>query len=111
MTITKDVFLSLLAADAYNRGYAAQLQDQAGNDPDGLGIGVNPLGNANVLALPNEIDVNDWQAAGFYAVAYEVKAGAWEDLTKDTVVISYRGSDFFRDEEELGIGGDLAASG
>ena len=33
MTITKDVFLSLLAADAYNRGYGAGLSDgQGGTD-------------------------------------------------------------------------------
>tara|TARA_R110002020_G_scaffold6361_8_gene26875 strand:+ start:2790 stop:3104 length:315 start_codon:yes stop_codon:yes gene_type:complete len=65
--------------DSYNRGYDSGI----GDGPDGLGES-GSIGNANILARPNEIDIADWQAAGFYAVAYQ-----WNGET----VISYRGTD------------------
>ena len=39
MTTSKDVFLSQLCMDAYNRGYGAGVADSAASDPDGLGKG------------------------------------------------------------------------
>jgi hypothetical protein len=37
MTISKDVFLAILALDAYNRGYGAGISDGGAEDTDGLG--------------------------------------------------------------------------
>ncbi|WP_162933127.1 hypothetical protein [Roseovarius sp. EL26] len=39
MAISKDLFLSILAMDAYNRGYDAGINDEGENDLDGLGHG------------------------------------------------------------------------
>ncbi|WP_299866294.1 hypothetical protein [uncultured Hoeflea sp.] len=79
MSLSPDLFLAILAMDSYNRGYDSGI----GDGPDGLGES-GSIGNANILARPNEIDIADWQAAGFYAVAYQ-----WNGET----VISYRGTD------------------
>ncbi|KUO51367.1 MAG: hypothetical protein APF82_11020 [Sphingomonadales bacterium BRH_c42] len=69
----REVFLSLLALDSYNRGYNAAVGDL---DESGS------IGTATIR--PFEPDEQDgWQAAGFYAVAYE-----WNGET----VISYRGT-------------------
>lgn len=79
MSLSPDLFLAILAMDSYNRGFDSGI----GDGPDGLGES-GSIGNANILARPNEIDIADWQAAGFYAVAYQ-----WNGET----VISYRGAD------------------
>jgi hypothetical protein len=72
--------------DSYNRGYDSGI----GDGPDGLGES-GSIGNANILARPNEIDIADWQAAGFYAVAYQ-----WNGET----VISYRGTENYDELDE-----------
>lgn len=76
--MSRDVFMSLLALDAYNREY-----DQS------LFVNGNAVGRARVLDR-NELDLGtskfaEWQAAGFYAIAYQLP---------DEVVISYRGTSF-----------------
>ena len=59
MTMSTDLFLSILAMDAYNRGY----------NP-GIDVGdSNGIGNATIVG--QKADVN----ASFYAVAYDVGTG------------------------------------
>ena len=74
----RDVFLSLLALDSYNRGYGSLV----GNLPES-----GKIGTATLRAFkPGE--QGGWQTAGFYGIAYD-----WNGQT----VISYRGTDFPRD--------------
>lgn len=82
MTISKDLFLSLLSMDAYNRGYGAGI--------DGLSDNINTgIGSAKVSETIASTSIQNLaataQAAGFYAIAYN-------DPTYGTV-ISYRGTD------------------
>ncbi|MFA6220630.1 MAG: hypothetical protein WC692_12785 [Erythrobacter sp.] len=83
--MNRDVFLSLLALDAYNRGY-------------GQGVFLNPSDTANgqvernrfigTARVTNQSDVEAGRPgviAGFYGIAYE-----WNNET----VISYRGTSF-----------------
>ncbi|MBZ0164883.1 MAG: hypothetical protein K8H74_19500 [Notoacmeibacter sp.] len=99
MAISKDLFLAILSMDAYNRGYGAGIEDPA---ETGGGLGVSDethtyrIGNATIL-----MDANDSegvaQAAGFYAVAYEL-TGSYANpdgssLAAGDTVISYRGTD------------------
>jgi hypothetical protein len=74
MTITRDLFLSILALDSYNRGYGAGVT--------GLGDEDNTLlGSAKIINRNGDPAA---QAKGFYGIAYE-----WEGKK----VISYRGTD------------------
>ena len=68
----RDVFLSLLALDSYNRGY--------GQNVGGLAA-AGGIGNATIQLQSNITDGSDEVAAGFYAIAYE-----WNGET----IISYR---------------------
>jgi hypothetical protein len=70
MAISDDLFLAILAMDAYNRGY----------DP-GLNVSGNSIGYA---ILRNDPLPADFQAKSFFAQAYN-----WLGQT----VISYRGTD------------------
>jgi len=83
--------------DSYNRGYGAGIGDGEnvvdGVDADGLGEAGKQVGGATVI----DVDLPDGaQAAGFYAVAYEITDGsAIEGLNTGDTVISYRGTDNF----------------
>ncbi len=105
MTISKDLFLSMLAMDSYNRGYGAGIGDIGPDDPNGLGD--NPgtvVGNATIrdINLPQGS-----QSAGFYAVAYSVGAGV-DGIASGTTIISYRGSDgLTRDNDPVSGGSDI----
>jgi hypothetical protein len=88
MAISPDLFMAILAMDAYNRGYNAGLN---------LGPAQLQIGNATLRqdALPQ-----GYEAASFFAQAYALADGS--------TVISYRGTD-----SNLGLGipvlsGDLA---
>ncbi len=71
----REVFLSLLALDSYNRGYGANVGSLAES---------GGIGTATIRPFePGEQD--GWEAAGFYAIAYD-----WNGET----VISYRGTNF-----------------
>lgn len=73
--MNRDVFLSLLALDSYNRGFGSQLNrlSESGG-----------IGKATIRAFqPREQD--GWEESGFYAIAYE-----WNNET----VISFRGTNF-----------------
>ena len=81
MTISTELMLAILSLDAYNRGY-----------DEGIDHGKDQIGGATVGELPNTVDLDEWQAAGFYAAAYTIGAGV-EGLAAGTTVISYRGTD------------------
>lgn len=93
--ISKDLLLAVLAMDSYNRGYNAGIADgegamePEGNDADGLGEAGQKVGAATVKAT--ELPVGA-QAAGFYALAYDIGTDGPERLAGKTV-ISYRGTD------------------
>lgn len=94
MAISKDLFLSILSMDAYNRGCSAGLGDTGVGDLDGLGE-TGYVGNARILARPSGTDLAGWQDAGFYALAYEIAAevGAGVDrLAAGDTVIACRGA-------------------
>jgi Ca2+-binding RTX toxin-like protein len=77
--MNREVFLSLLALDSYNRGYGGTLND-LGEE--------GQIGNATVRKFkPGEQD--GWQAAGFYAIAYD-----WNNSNNTETVISFRGTNF-----------------
>ena len=92
MTISKDLFLAILSMDSYNRGYGAGL----GGALDGLGSasdGSVKIGAATVsYNLENAGLADTAQAAGFYAIAYDVGGSGPSELAGKTV-ISYRGTD------------------
>lgn len=71
--MNNEVFFSLLAMDAYNRGFGSNIND--------LGE-TGQLGWASVREFEAG-EQSGWQAAGFYAIAYD-----WNGQT----VISYRGT-------------------
>jgi hypothetical protein len=81
--MNRDLFLAILAMDSYNRGYGAGI---SGLNENG------DIGNATIRVF--SVDEQDgWQAAGFYAIAYDMTGVA--GFTADERVISYRGTDCF----------------
>jgi hypothetical protein len=74
MAISRDLFLSILALDSYNRGYGAGTVINTGGAPI-------KLGNANFLDQRGTANAAD---KGFYGIAY-----SW----KGEKIISYRGTD------------------
>ena len=62
--MTNDLFLAILAMDAYNRGYNPGIADLS--DTVGMQIGTATISNRS-SSLANSPEV----AAGFYAVAYQ----------------------------------------
>ena len=81
--MNRDVFLSLLALDAYNRGYGQNVIVQDGDNPDGQIETNRRIGNAMIQGQSNVTTDSDERNAGFYAIAY-----AWNGET----VISFRGT-------------------
>jgi hypothetical protein len=76
MTMNREVFLSILAMDSYQRGYA----------PGITGVSGNSIGTASILADSSaRLGLTATSQIGFYASAYQ-----WGGDT----VISYRGTDF-----------------
>ena len=87
MTTSKEVFLSLLSMDAYNRGYGAGLGGFSDAE-DSL------MGKVKVVRASSSLENSPEVQAGFYAIAYEVTDGtAIEGFDTGDVVISYRGTD------------------
>jgi hypothetical protein len=75
MAISRDLFLSILALDSYNRGYNAGIKI-TGNDTPGT-----KLGSAEILqSRGSEVPADK----GFYGIAY-----TWNNEK----IISYRGTD------------------
>ena len=96
MTMSRDLFLSILAMDAYNRGYDAGI--------DGLGES-GSIGNATLkprAALGiTPLEYQDWQTASFYGQAYTLDASVG-GVPGGTTIISFRGTD-------APFAGDIAA--
>lgn len=80
--MNRDVFLSLLALDSYNRGYG---QNVGGLLESGQIGTVNIVTRSSIFGEQSDAVFARWQAAGFYAIAYE-----WQGET----IISYRGTNF-----------------
>ncbi len=87
MSTSKDLLLAILSMDSYNRGY----------NPGIEGLGESGfIGSARILSRPNEVDYQEWNDAGFYAVSYTLDASVGEGadvLSAGSTVISYRGTD------------------
>jgi hypothetical protein len=79
--MNRDLFLAILSMDSYNRGYGVGLK--------GLNE-TGQLGNATLLAA-TPAQKAGWEAAGFYAIAYNVSTAGISGLSG--TVISYRGTD------------------
>ena len=86
MTISKDLSLSILSMDAYNRGYNPGIANLS--DAGGTGLGI-----ATILNVPLP---QGSQVADFYALAYTIGAGV--EIALGTTVISYRGTDEIQSE-------------
>ena len=80
--MNRDVFLSLLALDAYNRGYGQNVLLRDGDSATAQNERGRRIGNATIRSDANDPE-GAAQAAGFYAIAYQ-----WNGET----VISYRGT-------------------
>ena len=72
MPISKDLFLSILSMDAYNRGYSETIR-----------LTGNAIGSATTALQSNINEGSTDRNAGFYAISYETQYGT---------VISYRGT-------------------
>ena len=87
MPVSDQLRLAILSLDAYNRGYNSGFSDSDANDRDGLGES-GPVGGATIIFRESlgidQTKYAEWQAAGFYAVAYQVGG---------QTIISYRGTD------------------
>lgn len=96
MQMSQELFLAILSMDSYNRGYNAGISDGQnvidGTDTDGLGRTGSLIGNAVVLQDAQDVEVVA-QAAGFYAIAYEIKDDSIEGLANGQKVISYRSTE------------------
>jgi hypothetical protein len=94
MPIKKDLFLAILSMDSYNRGFNAGIVL-----PDAQGT---QIGAAKINKTSEQIaELGDPNAAGFYAVAYDISGNRPDGtggsgiagLDAGTTVISYRGTD------------------
>ncbi len=91
MTITKDLFLSILAMDAYNRGYDEGIENLGGI---GSRVGSATIStDSETLSLEND----DFLSDGFYALTYTVDGSNIEGWTGETEVLSFRGTNSSRD--------------
>ncbi len=89
--MNRDLFLAILAMDSYNRGYGQGIKGLA------VKANVTKLGNVTINTDSVIKFGADAQAAGFYAIAYDVSQ--MKDATgaplfgTDGTVIAYRGTD------------------
>jgi hypothetical protein len=91
MTISDELFISILAMDSYNRGYSPGVA---------LPANASKIGTAVISADSTaKLGADATQAAGFYAISYTIGEGA-----NAKTIISYRGTDSITEDE--GIGGD-----
>ncbi|WP_428541755.1 hypothetical protein [Profundibacter sp.] len=87
MTISKDLFLAILSMDSYNRGYGTGIELSDAVDTK---IGAAKIGKR--IQDVSDTFGSEAQAAGFYAIAYDVDGSGPSGLAGKTV-ISYRGTD------------------
>jgi hypothetical protein len=83
MTISRDLFLSILSMDSYNRGYNTGIT--------GLGGVGSQIGTATISQQSATADGTPEVAASFYAAAYTIGSGV-TGIAAGTTVISYRGA-------------------
>ncbi len=91
MTISKDLFLSILAMDVYNRGYGAGIADGNGDvvdgvDRDGLGEAGERVGAAFIqdTDLPADSETNS-----FYALSYDITGDTAPEGLADKTITSF----------------------
>lgn len=86
MNISKDLMLTILSMDVYNRGYGAGIS--------GLSQETGAkVGNATIQKnAVDELSEGAAKSAGFYAVSYTIGEGV-DELSNGSTVISYRGTD------------------
>jgi hypothetical protein len=84
--MNREVFLSLLALDAYNRNYGQTLLLNKGDSFTGVNEVDQRIGTARISA--QEI-TDEAQSAGFYAIAYD-----WNNSGNTETAISFRGPNF-----------------
>jgi len=70
MSISPELMYAILSMDAYNRGYGAGIGDAVTGLGESGQIGTATLKTRAELGI-SETQYQEWQAAGFYAVAYE----------------------------------------
>jgi len=88
--VNRELFLSILSMDSYNRGYG---QGLLLNPSDSI-TGQNEAGRRLGKAVVANFDIPDGSvAASFYAIAYDVSGANIDGLSG--TVISYRGTDKF----------------
>ncbi|MBP6362632.1 MAG: hypothetical protein KA233_00420 [Novosphingobium sp.] len=81
--MNREVFLSILAMDSYNRGYGVGVK---------MPVGATHIGLAEILPDSEQRpSITGGQTAGFYAIAYDMTGVA--GFTAGERVISYRGTD------------------
>jgi hypothetical protein len=73
MTLNRDLFLSILAMDSYNRGYGSGVN---------LRGDLTRIGNATLRPF-GEDEQQGWQAAGFYALAYDMSGVSGFELREN----------------------------
>lgn len=83
--MNRDVFLSLLALDAYNRGYGQNVKVSESDADEGVDESGRAIGTATIILQSDVFSGLPRVEAGFYAIAYE-----WNGET----IISYRGTNF-----------------
>ena len=84
--MNREVFLSILAMDSYQRGDAPGVRGLPNPSP---GVSVK-IGKATLKAVELPLGSRE---AGFFAQSYTLDT-AWAGLTEGTTVVSYRGTDF-----------------
>lgn len=96
--MNRELFLSILAMDSYNRGYGDGIKGLDSPGPDPESDSKIKIGEATLL-----FDANDRagvaRTAGFYAIAYNVANTGLSGLTG--TVISYRGTTYETNGSDL----------
>lgn len=85
MTMSEDLFLSILSMDAYNRGYNPGIAELS----DAIGAGI---GNATLVRATDFTPGSEEQSASFYGLAYRLNQPV-DGIAAGTTIISYRGTD------------------
>jgi hypothetical protein len=94
MTMSKDLFLSILSMDAYNRGYNPGIAGLS----DAVDTGI---GNAKILRTSDSTPGSPEVDASFYGLAYKLTQSVGtpgNQIASGTTIISYRGTDDIPDD-------------
>lgn len=83
MTVKKDLFLSILSMDSYNRGYNPGIAGLGGIDTQ--------ICSATIKKESDTAPSTPGVTAGFYGISYKLDA-AVDTIDNGTTIISYRGT-------------------